>query len=30
VHRVRDTCDLGFPEFGSTEAADCSAKQPSS
>ena len=29
VHRIRDTCDLGIPEFGTTEAADCSAKQRS-
>jgi hypothetical protein len=27
VHRIRDTCDLGFPEFGTDEAADCSARQ---
>lgn len=26
IHRVRATCDLGFPEFGTKEAADCSAK----
>lgn len=25
VHRIRDTCDLGFPEFGTKEAHDCSA-----
>ena len=30
VHRIRDTCDLGIPEFGTTEAADCPAKQCSS
>ena len=29
VHRLGDTCDLGIPEFGTTEAADCSAKQRS-
>jgi hypothetical protein len=29
VHRIRDTCDLGIPEFGTSEAADCSAKQRS-
>ena len=29
AHRIRDTCDLGIPEFGTTEAADCSAKQRS-
>ena len=29
IHRIRDTCDLGIPEFGTTEAADCSAKQRS-
>jgi predicted RNA-binding Zn-ribbon protein involved in translation (DUF1610 family) len=29
VHRIRDTCDLGIPEFGTSEAHDCSAKQPS-
>ena len=29
VHRIRDTCDLGFPEFGTKEAADCSAKSRS-
>ncbi len=28
VHRIRATCDLGFPEFGTKEALDCSAKQP--
>jgi len=27
VHRIRDTCDLGIPEFGTKEALDCSAKQ---
>ena len=26
IHRIRATCDLGFPEFGTKEAADCSAK----
>ena len=25
VHRIRDTCDLGFPEFGTKDAVDCSA-----
>lgn len=29
IHRIRATCDLGFPEFGTKEALDCSAKQPS-
>lgn len=29
VHRIRDTCDLGIPEFGTTEAHDCSAKSRS-
>jgi hypothetical protein len=29
VHRIRDTCDLGIPEFGTSEALDCSAKEPS-
>ena len=29
VHRLGDTCDLGIPEFGTTEEADCSAKQRS-
>ena len=29
VHRIRATCDLGFPEFGTKDAADCSAKQRS-
>jgi predicted RNA-binding Zn-ribbon protein involved in translation (DUF1610 family) len=27
VHHIRDTCDLGFPEFGTSEAQDCSARQ---
>jgi predicted RNA-binding Zn-ribbon protein involved in translation (DUF1610 family) len=27
VHRLGDTCDLGIPEFGTSEALDCSAKQ---
>ena len=26
VHRIRDTCDLGIPEFGTKDAVDCSAK----
>lgn len=26
VHRLGDTCDLGIPEFGTSDAADCSAK----
>ena len=26
VHRLGGTCDLGIPEFGTKEAADCSAK----
>lgn len=26
VHRLGDTCDLGFPEFGTKDAVDCSAK----
>ena len=30
IHRIRATCDLGFPEFGTKEAADCSAKSLSS
>ena len=30
IHRIRATCDLGFPEFGTKDAADCSAKQRSS
>jgi len=30
VHRIRDTCDLGIPEFGTTEAHGCPAKQRSS
>lgn len=25
VHRIRDTCDLGIPEFGTSDAHDCSA-----
>lgn len=25
VHRLGDTCDLGFPEFGTKEAHDCPA-----
>jgi ribosomal protein L32 len=25
IHRIRATCDLGFPEFGTKEALDCSA-----
>jgi hypothetical protein len=25
IHRIRDTCDLGFPEFGTKDAGDCSA-----
>ena len=29
IHRIRATCDLGFPEFGTIEAHDCSAKQRS-
>jgi predicted RNA-binding Zn-ribbon protein involved in translation (DUF1610 family) len=29
IHRIRDFCDLGFPEFGTSEAVDCPAKQPS-
>jgi predicted RNA-binding Zn-ribbon protein involved in translation (DUF1610 family) len=29
VHRIRATCDLGFPEFGTTEAHGCPAKQRS-
>lgn len=29
VHRIRDTCDLGIPEFGTKEALDCSAKRRS-
>lgn len=29
VHRIRDTCDLGIPEFGTTEAHGCPAKQRS-
>ena len=27
IHRLNDSCDLGFPEFGTAEAHDCSAKQ---
>jgi len=30
IHRIRATCDLGFPEFGTKEALDCSARQPGS
>ena len=30
IHRIRATCDLGFPEFGTKDAVDCSAKQCSS
>ena len=26
IHRIRATCDLGFPEFGTKDAVDCSAK----
>ena len=26
VHRVRDTCDLGLPEFGTSDAHGCPAK----
>lgn len=26
VHRLGGTCDLGIPEFGTSEAHDCSAK----
>jgi predicted RNA-binding Zn-ribbon protein involved in translation (DUF1610 family) len=29
IHRIRATCDLGFPEFGTTEAHGCPAKQRS-
>ena len=29
VHRLGDTCDLGIPEFGTSEVHYCSAKQPS-
>jgi len=25
IHRIRDFCDLGFPEFGTKDAGDCSA-----
>jgi hypothetical protein len=27
IHRIRATCDLGFPEFGTKEAHGCPAKQ---
>jgi hypothetical protein len=27
IHRIRDFCDLGFPEFGTKEALDCSARR---
>ena len=30
IHRIRATCDLGFPEFGTKDAVDCSAKSLSS
>ena len=26
IYRIRATCDLGFPEFGTKDAVDCSAK----
>ena len=29
IHRLNDTCDLGFPEFSTPEARDCSAMQQS-
>jgi hypothetical protein len=29
IHRIRDFCDLGFPEFGTKDAGDCPAKQRS-
>jgi ribosomal protein L32 len=29
IHRIRDFCDLGFPEFGTKDAADCSAMRRS-
>ena len=29
VHRIRDTCDLGIPEFGTSDAHGCPAKQRS-
>jgi hypothetical protein len=30
IHRIRATCDLGFPEFGTSDAHGCPAKQCSS
>jgi hypothetical protein len=30
IHRIRDFCDLGFPEFGTKDAGDCSAMRRSS